>query len=188
MLAIVWVTKYFRPFPFGGPLNVISDHKPLEWLPCWSIKLEYEHKIIYKKDKLNTKTDAFSDFYSEKAYVPKKLKYSTKVKAVFRFIPNQNQTSDSEFVKNIQNIIYNQEELHDMDNFFIQEQLGDENNENQEDNITIHSTSSCSKLRTNQIIIKSVLNSPANSKTFTFSSKRKGEFIYKSRRTFIFRR
>lgn len=71
LLAIVWATKYFRPYIFGRQFNIITDHKPLQWLfslkdPSskllrWRIKLEeYNYKIIYKKGKYNTNADALS--------------------------------------------------------------------------------------------------------------------------------
>lgn len=71
LLAIVWATKYFRPYLYGRQFNIITDHKPLQWLFSlkdpnskllrWRIKLEeYDYKIFYKKGKLNTNADALS--------------------------------------------------------------------------------------------------------------------------------
>lgn len=71
LLAIVWATKYFRPYLYGQKFNIITDHKPLQWLfslkdPSskllrWRIKLEeFDYQIIYKKGKLNTNADALS--------------------------------------------------------------------------------------------------------------------------------
>lgn len=71
LLAIVWATKYFRPYLFGRKFKVITDHKPLQWLmnlkepnsrlTRWRLKLsEYNYTIIYKKGKSNTNADALS--------------------------------------------------------------------------------------------------------------------------------
>lgn len=32
LLAIVWATKYFRPYPLGRKFQIVSDHSPLTWL------------------------------------------------------------------------------------------------------------------------------------------------------------
>jgi len=32
LLAIVWATKYFRPYLYGRRFKIISDHKPLVWV------------------------------------------------------------------------------------------------------------------------------------------------------------
>lgn len=71
LLAIVWATKYFRPYLFGRKFKVITDHKPLQWLmnlkepssrlTRWRLKLsEYDYTITYKKGKSNTNADALS--------------------------------------------------------------------------------------------------------------------------------
>ena len=71
LLAIVYAVKYFRPYLFGRHFNVITDHKPLEWLFSlkepnsklirWKLKLqEYDYTIFYKKGKLNQNADALS--------------------------------------------------------------------------------------------------------------------------------
>lgn len=71
LLAIVWATKYFRPYLFGRKFKVVTDHKPLQWLlnlrepnsrlTRWRLKLaEYNFTIIYKKGKANTNADALS--------------------------------------------------------------------------------------------------------------------------------
>ncbi len=70
-LCLVWATKYFRPYLYGRKFNIITDHKPLQWLfsvkePTskllrWRIRLEeFNYQIIYKKGKLNTNADALS--------------------------------------------------------------------------------------------------------------------------------
>lgn len=71
LLAIVWATKYFRPYLFGRKFKVVTDHKPLQWmmslkepnsrLTRWRLKLsEYDFTVIYKKGKNNTNADALS--------------------------------------------------------------------------------------------------------------------------------
>lgn len=71
LLAIVWATKYFRPYLFGRKFKIITDHKPLQWLmnlkepssrlTRWRLKLsEYDFTIIYKKGTANTNADALS--------------------------------------------------------------------------------------------------------------------------------
>lgn len=71
LLAIVWATKYFRPYLFGRKFKIITDHKPLQWvmnlkepnsrLTRWRLKLsEYNFTVIYKQGKSNTNADALS--------------------------------------------------------------------------------------------------------------------------------
>lgn len=71
LLAIVWATKYFRPYLFGRKFKILTDHKPLQWimslkepssrLTRWRLKLsEYDFTVIYKKGKANTNADALS--------------------------------------------------------------------------------------------------------------------------------
>ena len=71
LLAIVWATKYFRPYLFGRKFKIYTDHKPLQWLmnmkepnsrlTRWKLKLsEYDFTVLYKKGKLNSNADALS--------------------------------------------------------------------------------------------------------------------------------
>uniref|UniRef100_A0A1B6DI21 RNA-directed DNA polymerase n=1 Tax=Clastoptera arizonana TaxID=38151 RepID=A0A1B6DI21_9HEMI len=71
LLAIVWATKYFRPYLFGRKFKVYTDHKPLQWLFSvkepnskllrWRLKLEeFDYEIKYKNGKLNKNADALS--------------------------------------------------------------------------------------------------------------------------------
>lgn len=71
LLAIVWATKYFRPYLFGRKFKILTDHKPLQWimslkepnsrLTRWRLKLsEYDYTVEYKKGKANTNADALS--------------------------------------------------------------------------------------------------------------------------------
>lgn len=72
LLAIVWATKYFRPYLFGRPFTIITDHKPLQYLmnikdntnsrlTRWRLKLEeYDYKISYQSGKSNAIADSLS--------------------------------------------------------------------------------------------------------------------------------
>lgn len=71
LLAIVWATKYFRPYLFGRKFKIVTDHKPLQWimnlkepgsrLTRWRLRLsEYDFTIMYKQGKANTNADALS--------------------------------------------------------------------------------------------------------------------------------
>ncbi|XP_076269006.1 uncharacterized protein LOC143201674 [Rhynchophorus ferrugineus] len=71
LLAIVWATKYFRPYLFGRKFSIVTDHKPLQWLFSikepnsklvrWRLKLqEFDFTIHYKKGKQNLNADALS--------------------------------------------------------------------------------------------------------------------------------
>lgn len=71
LLAIVWATKYFRPYLFGRKFKIVTDHKPLQWmmnlkepnsrLTRWRLKLsEFDFSVVYKKGKSNTNADALS--------------------------------------------------------------------------------------------------------------------------------
>jgi len=64
ILAIVWATKYFRPYLFGRSFKKCSDHKLLVWLhnikepnmilQRWNIKLrEFDCEIMFIKGKEN---------------------------------------------------------------------------------------------------------------------------------------
>lgn len=71
LLAIVWATKYFRPYLFGKSFTIVTDHKPLTWLFSlkepnsklvrWRLKLEeFDYSIQYKKGIQNSNADALS--------------------------------------------------------------------------------------------------------------------------------
>lgn len=71
LLAIVWATKYFRPYLYGRKFIIYTDHRPLSWLfnlkdpnsklQRWRIKMDdLDYKIIHKPGKLNLNADALS--------------------------------------------------------------------------------------------------------------------------------
>jgi His(2)-Cys(2) zinc finger./Integrase core domain. len=71
LLAIVWATKYFRPYLYGRRFTIVTDHKPLQWLFSvkdpnsklvrYRLKLaEFEYDITYKKGTLNSNADGLS--------------------------------------------------------------------------------------------------------------------------------
>ena len=71
LLAIVWATKYFRPYLYGRRFKIFSDHKPLVWilnvkdrgsrLLRWRIHLaEYDYEITYRRGSQNTNAYALS--------------------------------------------------------------------------------------------------------------------------------
>jgi len=71
ILAIVWATKYFRPYLYGRKFKTVSDHKHLMWvmnvkdtgsrLMRWRIQLaEYDYEIVHKCGSQNNISDALS--------------------------------------------------------------------------------------------------------------------------------
>ncbi|KAL1123468.1 hypothetical protein AAG570_002548 [Ranatra chinensis] len=71
LLAIIYGTKYFRPYLFGRHFIIVTDHKPLQWLFSlkepnsklirWRLSLEeYDYEIRYKPGKQNSNADALS--------------------------------------------------------------------------------------------------------------------------------
>ena len=71
LLAIVWSTKYFRPYLYGRKFTILSDHKPLQWLfnindpgsrlLRWRLKLaEYDYQITHISGTQNTVADTLS--------------------------------------------------------------------------------------------------------------------------------
>lgn len=71
LLAIVWATKYFRPYLYGRKFKIQTDHRPLIWLNSlkepnmklqrWKLKLnEYDFDVEYIKGKTNQVVDFLS--------------------------------------------------------------------------------------------------------------------------------
>lgn len=79
LLAIVWATKYFRPYIYGREFDLECDHEPLKWLQTkytgrdinprlqrWLIQLgEYNIRIDYIKGKQNRVADFLSRINSD---------------------------------------------------------------------------------------------------------------------------
>lgn len=76
LLAIVWSTRYFRPYLYGRKFLINSDHKPLQWLhnlkepnqklQRWKIKLnEFDFDIKHIPGRENHVADALSRIRNE---------------------------------------------------------------------------------------------------------------------------
>jgi transposase InsO family protein len=79
-LAVVWAVKNFRPYLYGRPFTIVTDHRPLLWLfnhkepgsklIRWRLKLEeYDYKIVHKAGKLHTNADCLSRLPMEESPV-----------------------------------------------------------------------------------------------------------------------
>lgn len=81
LLAIVWATKYFRPYLFGRKFIIRSDHRPLVWLfkirdpgsrlLRWRLKLEeFNYEVEYVPGAQNTVADCLSRISEIHTLVP----------------------------------------------------------------------------------------------------------------------
>ena len=68
---MVYAVRYFRPYIYGTPFTLVTDHRPLVWLHSvkdptsrlmkWKLRLlEYEYQVGHKSGKTNKNADALS--------------------------------------------------------------------------------------------------------------------------------
>ncbi|XP_063831701.1 uncharacterized protein LOC135080901 [Ostrinia nubilalis] len=128
LLAIVWATKYFRPYLFGRKFKIVTDHKPLQWLVSlkepnsrltrWKLKLaEFDYEVVYKKGTSNTNADALS------RVVINNNETESHADQPESTVPQSPRTS--EVLEDILSLIGNVSEIPDVDNIQL-DQLQDE--------------------------------------------------------------
>ena len=80
-LALIWAIKKFRPYIFGCPLKIVTDHHALCWLQSktdlagrlarWSMVLtEYKYTITHKNGRLHNDADALSRYPVADGHTP----------------------------------------------------------------------------------------------------------------------
>lgn len=197
LLAIVWATKYFRPYLFGRKFSIITDHKPLQWLfslkdPTskllrWRIKLEeFDYDIIYKSGKSNTNADALSrielhiketdNHFSLKKYIEdfnKELEESER--------PDDRHDKNLDLVSNIAQA----DEMSTHANDERHETISHDLDRPADDDVTVHTNEeedpivgipiieTAVNYGANQIIISKVFHSPAKPKTIILFEKKR---------------
>lgn len=191
LLCIVWATKYFRPYLYGRKFNIITDHKPLQWLFSlkepgskllrWRIKLEeFDYKIFYKKGSLNTNADALSRVEIHANETTDNFDINQYMDEFNRSLQSSNQNTDQPMNK-----------LNpDQDNLSIIAQPDNDREQRElnalDENVTVHTNAEQHPIvgipiadipvnyGAHQIIIKSVLHSPAKTKiTILFEKKKR---------------
>lgn len=172
LLAIVYAVKYFRPYIFGRRFNIITDHKPLQWLMSlkepnsklirWRLKLEeYDYVIHYKKGKLNSNADALSRVEIN----------VNETNTIFEYIQkfNEELMNNPGTSKSTLSLIANVDES-DLANDLPS--VTQHSNDNEEPIVQIPITDSPLNVAKNQIVMQFVAHSPAKPKIEKFHDQR----------------
>lgn len=191
-LCLVWATKYFRPYLFGRKFNIITDHKPLQWLFSlkdpnskllrWRIKLdEFDYNIIYKKGKLNTNADALSR-------IELHIKETDNFQNLVEYMNEFNKSLEKPDNKDADDPNDDPDENIDQMSTVVQPDLDQHNlpeETAEDDDQTVHTNrdqdpivgvpiiESAVNYGANQIIITRVRHSPANTKTVIMFEKKR---------------
>lgn len=182
LLAIVWATKYFKAYIFGRKFNVITDHKPLQWLFSlkdpnskllrWRIRLEeFDYQIFYKKGKLNTNADALSRIELHTKETNDIFSYMDDFNN--KFNTTNSQSSHSE-IDNISTQVQPDEQMSEINDPPVENDDDGTIHTNAEQNpiVEIPIVETPVNYGQNQIIITSVLHSPAKPKLSTLFEKK----------------
>ena len=191
LLAIVWATKYFRPYLFGRKFDIFSDHKPLQWLSSirepnskfmrWRTKLEeFDFNIIYKKGCQNKVADPLSRIeYNINETTP----------PLFDYMQNFNKQLENPITDNQSIIVETGSDAE-------YEPTVETNNDEDDTDVTIHSNQEnpiinvpviekAVNLYKNQILIKEVDHSPRKIRiNKLFNSKFQRMLVEVTERTF----
>lgn len=162
LLAIVWATKYFRPYLFGRKFKIITDHKPLKWLISlkepnsrlirWKLKLEeFEYEVVHKQGKMNTNADALS-----------RVQINTNET---KFLSDEQAPGTPELIDDILSLIGNVSDIPDVENLDLDPPPDNTVHSNLEQPILeIPIAEKPVNTHKSQIIIQFVLHSPAKVK------------------------